>query len=57
MAQNYLPGEEGIQINAFMVATAWNLKRFMEKLKENILHFIFRRFFPQNSKTLYYVAA
>jgi len=57
MAQNYLLGEEGIQINAFMAATAWNLKRFMEKLKENILHFIFRLFFLQNSKTLYYVAA
>ena len=57
MAQNYLLREEGIQINAFMAATAWNLKRFMEKLKENILHFIFRLFFPQNAKTLYYAVA
>jgi len=48
MAQNYLLREEGIQINAFMAATAWNLKRFMEKLKENILRFIFRLFFPKN---------
>ena len=57
MAQNYLLREEGIQINAFMSATAWNLKRFMEKLKENILNLIFRLFFPQNFKTLYYAVA
>ena len=57
MAQNYLLSEEGIQINAFMAATAWNLKRFMEKLKENLLHFIFRLFFPQNFNTFYYAAA
>jgi len=54
---NYLLREEGIQINAFMAATAWNLKKFMEKLKENLLHFIFRLFFPQNFNTLYYAAA
>ena len=57
MAQNYLLREEGIQINAFMAATAWNLKRFMEKLKENVLNLIFRLFVPQNLKTLYYPAA
>jgi IS5 family transposase len=54
MAQNYLLREEGIQINAFMAATAWNLKRLMEKLKDNILQFIFRLFFPQNFSDLYY---
>ena len=27
MAQNYLWGEKGIQINALMAATAWNLKK------------------------------
>jgi IS5 family transposase len=27
MAQNYLMDEKGIQINALMVATAWNLKK------------------------------
>jgi IS5 family transposase len=48
MQQNYLLGETGVQINAFMAATAWNLKRMMEKLKEQILLFIFRLFFPQN---------
>jgi len=54
MQQNYLWGEDGIQINAFMAATAWNLKKMMEKLKEKFLQFIFRLFFPQN---LYYLAA
>ena len=53
MQQNYLWGKEGIQINAFMAATAWNLKKMMEKLKEKIFQFIFRCFFPQN---LYYSA-
>jgi IS5 family transposase len=57
MAQNYLLREEGIQINAFMAATARNMKRFMEKLKENIFQFIFRLLFPQNSKILCYDAA
>jgi len=54
MAQNYLLREEGVQINAFMAATAWNMKRLMEKLKENILQFIFRLFFPHNFRTLCY---
>ena len=47
MAQNYLLGEKGIQINAFMAATAWNLKKMMEKLKEEFLYFIFRMLFQQ----------
>jgi IS5 family transposase len=34
MAQNYLWGEKGIQINALMAATAWNLKKYMELLVE-----------------------
>ena len=34
MAQNYLLDEVGIQINALMAATAWNLKKMMEILKE-----------------------
>lgn len=42
MEQNYLWGEKGIQINAYMAATAWNLKKMMERLKENFLNFIFR---------------
>ena len=47
MAQNYLLGEKGIQINAFMAATAWNLKKMMQKLKEEFLCFIFRILFHQ----------
>ena len=47
MAQNYLLGEKGIQINAFMAATAWNLKKMMQKLKEEFLHIIFRVLFRQ----------
>jgi len=31
-----------------MAATAWNLKKFMEKLKEDFLFFIFQRFSPKN---------
>jgi len=57
MQQNYLWGEKGIQINALMAATAWNLKKLMEKLKEEFLQFIFRLFFPQNLFHLYCCAA
>jgi IS5 family transposase len=53
MQQNYLWGEIGIQINALMAATAWNLKKKMEELKEKILQSIFRLFFPFNSKNFY----
>ncbi|WP_373834826.1 hypothetical protein [Bacteroides heparinolyticus] len=42
MERNYLWGEKGTQINAYMAATAWNLKKTMERLKENFLNFIFR---------------
>ena len=45
MAQNYLLKENGTQINAFMAATAWNLKKMMQKLKEDFLRFIFRILF------------
>lgn len=45
MAQNYLLGEKGIQINAFMAATAWNLKKMMQKLKDEFLYFIFQLLF------------
>jgi len=34
MAQNYLWGEKGVQINALMSACAWNLKKYMEILSE-----------------------
>jgi IS5 family transposase len=54
MAQNYLNGEKGVQINALMVARAWNMKKMMEKLKQEVLHFIFRLFF---SKYLFSLAS
>lgn len=46
MEQNYLWNEKGIQINAYMAATAWNLKKMMERLMENFLYFIFRWLLP-----------
>ncbi|WP_277631833.1 IS5 family transposase [Avrilella dinanensis] len=42
MAQNYFLGESGPQINAFMAATAWNLKKMMEILKKDIKNYFFR---------------
>ncbi len=48
MEQNYLMGEEGIQINALLAASAWNLKKMMEKLKEEFFCLIFRLLFRQN---------
>lgn len=33
MGQNYLSGKESPQINAFLAATGWNLKKMMRKLK------------------------
>ena len=57
MSQNYLMGETGVQINALMAATAWNLKKMMEKLKETFSSFIFRFFFPQNLSSICFAAA
>jgi IS5 family transposase len=54
MGVNYLGGEVGVKINAFMSGTAWNLKKMIEILTENLLSFIFRLFFPQN---FYFAAA
>ena len=34
MNQNYLWGENSAQINAFLAATGWNLKKMMKQLKE-----------------------
>jgi IS5 family transposase len=45
MAQNYLHGEDGIQINALMSCAAWNLKKLMEELKEQAAR-LFECFFP-----------
>jgi hypothetical protein len=48
MLQNYLKGEVGVQINALMAGTAWNLEKFMETVKEKLLWLLFRyRIYPQ----------
>jgi IS5 family transposase len=39
LAQNYFLGETGPQINAFLSATAWNMKKMMEILKEKIFFY------------------
>jgi len=47
-------GEKGLKNNALMEATAWILKKLMEKLKEKILQTISRLFFLKN---FYYITA
>lgn len=37
LAQNYFLGESGPQINALLSATAWNMKKMMEILKQKIV--------------------
>jgi IS5 family transposase len=37
MAQNYLSGSKSPKINAMLAATAWNLKKIMEKLRQDAL--------------------
>ncbi len=37
MGQNYLWGKQSPQINAFLAATGWNLKKMMKKLKQEFL--------------------
>jgi IS5 family transposase len=49
MAQNYLHGEAGIQINAFMSCAAWNLKKLMVVLSEQAARLFARLFFRSNS--------
>lgn len=41
MGQNYLHGEKSPQINAFLAATGWNLKKLMKNLKVQVNHFFF----------------
>lgn len=42
MQQNFLHGEDSPQINAFLSAAAWNMRKMMNKLKEfaSLFHFI-----------------
>jgi len=59
MGQNYLHGEKSPQINAFLAATGWNLKKLMSKLKHSLkkwLLFVLEPFlyvFLQNLKLHY----
>lgn len=44
--QNYLWGENSPQINAYLAATGWNLKKMMKQLKQEFasLYFSFKKF-------------
>lgn len=51
MGQNYLHGKNSSQINAFLAATGWNLKKMMRKLKlelEKIFSNLFLKFLTKN---------
>lgn len=39
MERNYLHGKASPKINAMLTATAWNLKKWMKKAKQNASHF------------------
>ena len=41
MGQNYLHGKDAPQINAFLAAAGWNLKKLMTKLKNDIKNYFF----------------
>jgi len=56
MNQNYLWGEKSPQINAFLAATGWNLKKMMKQLKEefkNLCAHIFNPIFYPFSNPQY----
>lgn len=42
LAQNYFQGETGPQINALLCATAWNMKKMMEILKQKIIFYFYQ---------------
>jgi len=48
MAQNYLHGRYSPKINAMLAATGWNLKKMMEKLKQELLHLYYFIFYSIN---------
>jgi IS5 family transposase len=53
--QNYLLGENSSQINAFLAATGWNLKKMMKQLKQqnlNLIFYLYKRFFKEQFLTL-----
>jgi IS5 family transposase len=45
MAQNYLHGTDSAQMNAYLAASAWNLKKLMKELRRNFVRFISKLFF------------
>ena len=56
MGQNYLNGTDSDQINAFLAATGWNLKKMMSKLKEEVKSFVFTlisMIFERNKKLVF----
>ena len=42
MQENYLMGAQSPTINAYLAATGWNLKKFMEQLVQDVLFYFFR---------------
>jgi len=42
LAQNYFMGETGPPINALLSATAWNMKKIMEILKQKIIFYFYQ---------------
>ena len=44
MGQNYLSGKKSPQINAFLAATGWNLKKLMKQIKAEASLSIFQFF-------------
>lgn len=42
MQENYLWGKGSGTVNAMLAATAWNLKKLMKELREELLHILFR---------------
>ena len=55
LEQNYLLDEAGIQINALMAGTAWNLKKFMETLKEKAAQLFWIIFYKWVFQKFYHV--
>lgn len=45
MEENYFMGEIGPNCNALLAATGWNLKKMMEKLKEEVIFLFFKIIF------------
>ena len=42
LAQNYFHKETGPKINAMLAATAWNMKKMMELLKQNLIFYFYQ---------------